>query len=135
MFGLNLLGQAPREDPAFARLAAALTDSRQLADAMMSLAADDHRPARATVDKFADDLVGAVSGRRLTDAESMALYGSLAAVMRGSTSNFNSARQFRNALASLRVFPAREQALTTKFIAIGEEVRGPDDAPVQKGSK
>lgn len=135
LFGLSLLGQAPREDPAVTRLAAALTNSRQLADAMMSLAADDRRPARGTVEKFADELTGVLAGRKLTDAQSIGLRTSLAAVMRGANSNYHSAKQFRDSLASLKLFPATEQSLTTKFIAIGEEVRGPDDAPVKEWAK
>jgi hypothetical protein len=51
--------------------------------------------------------------------------------MRGTTANFSSAQDFRNTLEALRLFPEKEQAITTKFMAIGEEVRGPDDAPAK----
>jgi hypothetical protein len=115
--------QAPSPDHAIA--------ARQLTDALLSLTIEDRRPARATVEKFAEEFTSAVSGKKLTAIQFTDIQLALVNMVRGEISNYRSARVLRDALASLRLDPAKEQAITTRFLAIGEEVRGPDDSPVK----
>ncbi len=103
----------------------------QLADAMMSLTSSDRQPSRSTVVSFADEFTSALIGKDLTNQLS-ALQQSICEVLSGSTTNFKSASHFRDALTALSIESSEKQALSTRFMAIGDEVRGPDDSPVYK---
>ena len=48
-------------------------------------------------------------------------------VLRSTGATFASATHFRETLATLGVEASKLQVITKRFIAIGEEVRGPDD--------
>ena len=142
MFGSVLGGQPTQQDKAAAsKLNSTLTAlknnsadrsilTRQLVVAMMSLADRDRLPSRATVEGFADELTGALIGRNLTNAQVTMVERSLIEVVSGSTSNAISASHLREALAALRVDPSRTHVIIKRFIAICEQVRGPDDSPV-----
>lgn len=111
-------------DPAAAAL--------QFADAMMTLADSSRQPSRQVVMSFADEYVHDMAGRRLTRGELRMLEICLTDVMKGSTSNLNSSSRFRDVLESMHVNSLAAGALTTRFLAIGEEVRGPDDRQLSK---
>ncbi len=106
--------------------------TRQLVDAMMALADVNRPPSRLTVEDFAGEFVRAVIGKRLTSAQLSIFQRSIAEVMGGSTANFNSASRLRATLTALRVDSSETQMITKSVLAIGEEVRGPDDSPVLK---
>ena len=142
LFGASVLGQSGREEKSAAckKLQPILTALKspgasrpslttQLADAMMSLTSSDRQPSRSTVVSFADELTGALIGKDLKDQPGV-LQQSICEVLSGSTTNFKSATRFREALTALRIDSMKKQTLTTRFMAIGEEVRGPDDSPV-----
>jgi len=98
---------------------------------MMSLTSSDRQPSRSTVASFADEFTAAVIGKDLRD-EVGVLQQSVCEVLSGSATNIKSASRFREALTALGFDSMRKQTLTTRFMAIGEEVRGPDDSPVFK---
>jgi hypothetical protein len=89
------------------RGASRATLSRQLADAILLLAESGHQPSRSAVTSFADELTTALLGRDLTNS------------------------QLRETLAALGVDASKVQIITRRFIAIGEEIRGPDDMPTR----
>ena len=78
---------------------------------------------------FADELVNAVHGKNMTDAQALMLEDSIEAVLRSNGATFRAASRFREALVAFGVDAPKLQILTKRFIAIGEEVRGPDDQP------
>jgi hypothetical protein len=121
--GLTRLLMAPDADRA--------VGARQLANAMMAMATAEHPPARVTVEKFADEFFVAIAGKKLNTMQVLAFQQALTAVMKGSVSNFQGAKQLRDTLAGIGVGLESQRVITTKFLAIGEEVRGPDDAPAK----
>jgi len=106
------------------------TLSQQLADELLSLADKDRPPSQATVTNFSVELVNALIGKRLTPVQLTALESSLTDVLRAHGSTFRPTARFREALTPLGIDPARIQGLVTRFVAIGEDVRGPDDTPL-----
>lgn len=114
------------------RGASRTTLSHQLADVIMSLAETGHQPSRAAVMSFAEELTTALLGRELTDPQVTTLEQSIDAVLRSSgTTTFIPASQLRETLAALGVDASKVQIITRRFIAIGEEIRGPDDMPTR----
>jgi hypothetical protein len=103
------------------------TLSHRLADEIMSMADSEHKPERTTVASFAEELTSALIGRDLTNSQVMMLERSIDEVLANSGATFTSASRLREALASLGVDASRLQIIVKRFIAIGEEVRGPDD--------
>ena len=101
--------------------------AQQLRDEMMALAGANRKPSHATVSGFADEFTAALLGKNLTNAQVSVLQSSITDLLRGSTANFNSASRLREILAALHIADAKTQRITKRFIAIGEEVRGPDD--------
>lgn len=137
--GLSLFGQSTPADQAAAKLdaiLAAMKDpgasrpalSQQLADVILSLAQPDHQPSRSTVVAFTDELTGALIGKDLKwNAPPKWLLGPIVEILSTSGANFTKASRFGDVLKSLGVDAAKTQRITTRFIKIGEEVRGPDD--------
>lgn len=140
--GFCLFGQSTHEDTStLSRLNLTLTGlqnagagrlslAHQLVDVMLSVGEGDRRPSRSTIEVFADEFVGALIGRSFTKDQLSMLQRSIMEVLRGSTTNLNSASHLREPLAALHVDSSRMQAITKRFLAIGEEVRGPDDSPL-----
>ena len=116
-----------RWDPEMRRTRSSL--SYQLADEMMSLAESDRHPSQSAVASFADEFTNALLGKNMTDAEALMLEDSIDAVLRGTGATFRSAIRLRETLATLGVDASKLLIITKRFIAIGEEVRGPDDLP------
>ena len=142
LFGASVLGQSGRLDKSAAckKLQPILTEMKspgasrpslttQLVETMMDLTSGDRQPSRSTVASFADEFTGAVIGKDLKDQVGI-LQQSICEVLSGSTTNLQSASRFRESLTALGIDGVRKQTLTTRFMAIGEEVRGPDDSPV-----
>ena len=101
--------------------------ARQLSDEMVAFADTDRKPLRATVSGFAHEFTHALFGKSLTNAQVSVLQSSITDLLRGSTANFNSASRLREVLVAVHVDDSKTQRITRRFIAIGEEVRGPDD--------
>jgi hypothetical protein len=137
--GLFCFGQAPSGK--LSSTLAALRDggldrsvvSRQLADEMISLA--DVKVSRPTVERFAEELTGALVGKPMTQVQLTSLQNSITEVMRGSVTNANSSRHLREVLDSIRIDAMRTKVITKSFLAVGEEIRGPDDTPVLPASE
>ena len=111
------------------RSAPRTTLSHQLVDEIMSMADSEQKPSRTTVASFAEELTSALIGRDLTTPQVMMLERSIDEVLANSGATFTSASRLREALAALGVDGSRLQIIVKRFIAIGEEVRGPDDLP------
>ena len=106
--------------------------SQRLAAEIMSLTDRDRRPSPHTVSEFADEFVGALIGKDLTQAQVTNLQRSITEMLDASTTrNYVPASRLRETVTALRVDPSERQAITRDFIAIGEEIRGPDDSPVR----
>jgi len=108
--------------------------SQQLADELMSLAEKDCKPSSTAVANFSDELSKALLGKHMTDAQVLLLEQSIREVLHSTGATFTSATTFRQTLLAVGVDTATAQVVTTRFIEIGEEVRGPDDlhvGPVQ----
>ena len=142
LLGAVLSGQSARDQKAaFNKLKSTLVALKetgadrtslasQLVDEMMTLANANHRPSRSTVVGFADELTGVLLGRNITNAQLDALQQSIGEALSGSTANYNSASRFREALSAVGIDSPSKRVITNLFMAIAEEVRGPDDAPV-----
>jgi hypothetical protein len=105
--------------------------SRQFAEELMSLAEKDYKPSSTAVENFSDQLSKALLGKHMTDAQVLLLEQSIREVLRSTGATFTSATSFRQTLLAAGVDPAAAQVVTTRFIEIGEEVRGPDDLHVE----
>jgi hypothetical protein len=140
--GLSLFAQTTPSDQAGAKLdsilsamqnpgASANSLSRQLADVILSLARPDRQPSRGTVVAFTDELTAALIGKDLKwNAPPRWLLGSISEILSASGANFTKASRLGDTLNGLGVDPSKIQGITTLFIKIGEEVRGPDDLRV-----
>jgi hypothetical protein len=106
--------------------------TKQLADAMMPLARSNRQPSRHSVEAFAAELGRSVAGKELTIVQVRSLENVIAEMMRGSVPNYTSTGHLRDALSAIHIDSADERAITTRFLAIGEEVRGPDDLQLMR---
>jgi hypothetical protein len=102
--------------------------SAQLAEEMMSLAPSDQQPSPGVLAGFADSFTAALIGKDLTDARVTTLQRCITDVLSGSGTNLKPAKLFRDTLTAIGVATSRIPSLVTRFIAVGEEVRGPDGA-------
>ena len=98
----------------------------QLADVIMSLAQSDRQPSRDTVLAFTNELTSALAGQQLK-MPSAWLLPAVREILSASGTNVAKATLFRNSLANIGIDFGTAQRVTTRFIKIGEEVRGPDD--------
>jgi len=143
LFGTSLIGQSEKSPdlnklrPILMALKSSSASrpslTNQLVEAMIALANKDRQPARSTVVSFADEFTGMVFGKALTNNQLDGLAAAIGEVMTGSTTNFKSSGHFRDILTAVSVDSMKKQTVTRRFIAIGEEVRGPDDSPSALG--
>ncbi|MGA3187989.1 MAG: hypothetical protein ABSF22_12840 [Bryobacteraceae bacterium] len=105
--------------------------SNQLVDEMMALAKRDQSPSRASVQRFSEDLTSALSGKDVTSVRAAALQKAIADLLGGKGSTFRPATRLRETLASCGIDERTVQLIVARFIDIGQEVRGPDDLPLQ----
>ena len=143
LFGTGLTAQ-PAKSPDLDKLrpilmalknagAAHASLTNQLVEVMMALANKDRQPARSTVVSFADEFTGILFGRALTNGQLDGFAAAIGEVMTGSTTNFKSSGHFRDIMTAVGIDSMKKQTVTRRFIAIGEEVRGPDDSPSALG--
>jgi hypothetical protein len=111
--------------------ASSVSLSAQLVDEMMSLAPSDQQPSRGALAGFANEFTAALIGKDLNDARVTTLQRCIADVLSGSGSNSKPAKVLRDTLAAIGVAAPRIPSIMTRFIAVGEEVRGTDDTPVK----
>jgi hypothetical protein len=143
LLGAVLSGQSTRDPKAaFNKLKStliAMRDARadrsslasQLVDEMMTLANANHQPTMSTVAGFADELTSVLLGRNITNAQLDVLQQSIGEALSGSTANYNSTSRFRETLTAVGIDNPSKSVITKLFMAIAEDVRGPDDAPVR----
>lgn len=105
--------------------------SNRLVDEMMAMAKRHQSPSRAAVQRFTEDLSGALMGRDVTRIRAAALQKAIANLLSGSGSTFIPASSLRDTLTYCGIDEATVQGIVGRFIDIGQEVRGPDDLPVQ----
>jgi len=99
---------------------------------MMSTAETDQQPSRFTVARFLDELMAALSGRKLQRPQTAALAQCLVDVVRPSgVSTMLVAVRTRDLLTAAGVSAPKIPLVIGKLVAIGEEVRGPDDSPAK----
>jgi hypothetical protein len=103
--------------------------SAQLVNDMLSLAPKDRQPSRGAVAGFANAFTAALIGKNMTGIQQSALQRCIMEMLGGSGTNFKPAGDLRKTLASIGVGAAAIQSITTRFVDVGEEVRGPDDLP------
>ena len=108
------------------------TLSNQLVDQMMSLAKSDQSPSRATVQRFSEDLTTALLGKDVTKIRAEELEKAITGVLSGKGSTFLPASRLHDTLAGFRLDDRTIQLIVDRFREIGQEIRGPDDLPVQK---
>jgi hypothetical protein len=106
--------------------------SAQLAEQMMAQAKPNQSPSRAAVQRFSEDLTGALLGRDITVVRASALKDAIAHVMQGKGPTFVPATSVREVLTSCGVEQPTVQGIVKRFIDIGHEVSGPDDMPVRE---
>jgi hypothetical protein len=139
LLSVGLNGQSTEEDKAAAgklyAILAALKNSKadktslaqQLRDEMMALADSDRKPLRATVSGFANEFADALFGKNLTNAQVRDLQSSVIGLLRGARANISSASRLRETLVAIHIDDSKTRRITRIAIAIGEEIRGPDD--------
>jgi hypothetical protein len=106
--------------------------TKQLVDAMMFSAQESRPPTRKSVEDFAAQFTHGVIGKKLTNTQLTAVETSISEVMRGSVPNFDSTKHLRDALTSIHIDSMDTRSITSRFLIIGEEVRGPDDLGLKK---
>ncbi len=117
------------------REASASAVSRQLADGIMSLAESYHKPTRATVVRFAEELAYGLASRELPAKFVTQVSTSIVEVLESAgigTYRFKeSVARAKQALISLGLTDWKAQGIAERLRMVGKEVRGPDDTPVQ----
>ena len=107
------------------------TLSNQLVNEMMELAKSDQSPARATVQRFSEDLTTALIGKDVTTIRAAALQQEISDVLSGKGSTFIPASKLYDTLSGFRIEDRTIQQIVDRFREIGQEIRGPDDLPVR----
>lgn len=113
------------------RDASRTTLSRQLAGAILSLAQAGHEPSRSAVTSFSEELTAALQGKDLIKEQLTAVEQSIGEALQVTGATLIPASRLRETLTALGVDATRSQTVTRRFIAMGEEVRGPDDMPAK----
>ncbi len=116
------------ENPNISRAVAA----KHLADVMLPLADRNRQPSRTVVDDFAKELGFALSGKNLKDGQIANISVCLMMVMKGTVPNLKSTSLLREVLAGAGITDFEIGTLVRRFLAIGEDVRGPDDMQLSK---
>ena len=101
----------------------------------MPLSRSNPQPSRHSVENFAGKLARSMMGKELTIAQANSLETAITEMMRGSVPNYTSTSHLRDALRDSHIDSVEVRAITTRFLAIGAEVRGPDDLQLMKYSK
>jgi hypothetical protein len=99
---------------------------------LQSLAPRDRQPTLGTLREFADPFVRALAGRKLSPESLTAIETSLRDVLRVSGSTMSPASRLREQLNRTVQDAADTDLIVKRFVKLGEEMRGPDDTPVQR---
>jgi hypothetical protein len=117
------------------RGAAPLAVSQRLADAILSLADSHHKPTRATVARFAEELSSGLPSKELPEGVVSQLSTSIVEVLGSAgvgTSRFKeSVDGARRALILLGVADLMARSIAELLMKVGNEVRGPEDTPAR----
>lgn len=105
--------------------------SQKLADDMFAVASRDHQPTSVLVTGFAEELTAALYGKTLSNRSLRELQESIRDVLRGPGATFHSAATLRQVLTRASADETKAQLITRRFMAIGEELRGPDDVIIK----
>jgi hypothetical protein len=105
--------------------------SNRLVDEMMTMVKPHQSPSRTSVQRFSEDLTTALIGRDITTIRAAALQKAIADVLRGKGSTFLPASSLRETLTSCGIDEPSVQSIVSRFMDIGQEVRGPDDLPLR----
>lgn len=150
LFGISGLSQSVPRDPVTAAAVKTLSStlltlkgprastssvSQQLTNDIISSAERDHQPSRTAVVSFANELTGALGGRDLPANALSRLTTSIVEVLQSAgigTLRFRaSVSRAQEALISLGVDASTAQAVASRLMEIGKEVRGPEDIPAK----
>jgi hypothetical protein len=102
-----------------------------LVEDMRTLAPPDRQPTLGTLREFADPFVRALAGKKLPSESLRAIETSLRDVLRPSGSTMGPASRLREQLNHVVQDVSETDNIIKHFVKLGEEVRGPDDTPVQ----
>jgi hypothetical protein len=100
----------------------------QLTVKMMSAAKRDVN--RSMVERFSEDLTGALLGRDITTVRASVMQRAIFDLLSGRGSNFEPASKLRDTLTSCGIGASTVQVIVGRFIDVGQEIRGPDDLGV-----
>jgi hypothetical protein len=103
--------------------------SDQLVERMMAQAKREVN--RSLVERFSEDLTGALLGRDITNIRASVMQKAIFDLLSGKGSNFEPASKLRDTLTSCGIGSSTVQMIVGRFIDIGQEIRGPDDLGVQ----
>jgi hypothetical protein len=107
-----------------------------VANEILSLSEDGHRPSQFTVARLSKNLCTALRARPLSRPQVSRLAAAIQAVMESAgtgTGRFKAAiGHAQNALLSLGASPAATRDAVASLTQLGKEVRGPDDTPLQQ---
>jgi hypothetical protein len=85
---------------------------------------------RSIVERFSEDLTGALLGRDITTVRASVMQKAIFDLLSGKGSNFEPASKLRDTLTSCGIGASTVQVIVGRFIDIGQEIRGPDDLGV-----
>ena len=85
---------------------------------------------RSIVERFSEDLTGALLGRDITNIRASVMQKAIFDLLSGKGSNFEPASKLRDTLTSCGIGASTVQVIVGRFIDIGQEIRGPDDLGV-----
>ena len=109
---------------------------QQLVNDIISLAETTHEPSRATVVKFTDQLINELSARELPAKLLSQVTTAILVVLHSAVTPAYEFRasigHAREALISLGVSAPKAQAVAERLMAVGKEVRGPEDIGVAR---
>jgi len=120
------------KDPHASRSALSAKLAMEMTMLSAKVAGSDRSPTQATVARFSEDLTNALLGKDITTVRAAALQKSIAGVLSGKGSTFLPASSFRETLVSCGIDDRTVQVIVDRFTRLGQEVRGPDDLPLQK---
>jgi hypothetical protein len=110
--------------------------SRQFADAILSMAESYHKPSRATVVRFSEELANGLALKELPVKPISQVSASIVEVLEsagvGTYKLKESVERARQALVALGLMGGNARSIAELLLTIGKEVRGPEDMPVQR---
>jgi len=110
--------------------------SRQLTETILSFAENYHKPTRATVLKFSEELTRGLASRELPEKVVSQVSTSIVEVLGSAgvgTFKFRgSVDRARQALVTIGLAEARARSIAELLRMIGKEVRGPEDMPLER---